>query len=538
MAASTPGHNAATVLLVDNHPQMREELRMLLQDDADLTVVGEAGDGREALEQVRALSPDVVVLGLTMPNMNGIEATRRILAEAPDTRVVALSIHAEKRCVDDMLKAGASACVLKDSAAEELVRAIHAVLRGEAFLSGPILVTVVSGYRKSMDVPAAAVEEDTVVSVEHILQTKLHHPVLPVDLVPRTKLIARLEAERARPLTLVSASAGYGKSVLVSSWLEQCDWPGTWLSLDEDDSDLRQFLIYFVAAVRSLFPQACEDSLGLGEAHELPPVTRLAAVLANELDALEQPFILVLDDYHRISVMSPVHDLLQQLLVRPPIPLHLAILSRRDPPLPLVTLRARGQVTEVRTEDLRFSKLETRLLIKNILGFTATDELLANLDDEMEGWVVGLQLMSLASRRSEDPGGFLMQQHGGTQQIQEFIAHEVIDRQPHGLRDWLLKSAILDRFCVQLCDAVCASGEDVETPPLEGGRFIEFLREKNLFVISMGTQGEWFRYHHLFQAALLCELTRRLAVDEIAALHMHASQWFESHGFIDEALQH
>ncbi len=538
MAASTPGRHAATVLLVDDHPLMRKGLRTLLQSDADLTVVGEASDGREALEQVRALSPDVVAMGLTMPNMDGIEAIRRILAEAPDTRVVALSVHAEKRFVDDMLKAGASACVLKDSAAEELVPAIHAVLRGEAFLSGPILATVVSGYRKSMDDPAAAVEEDTVVSAEPIQQTKLHHPALPVDLVPRTKLIARLEAERARPLTLVSAAAGYGKSLLIGSWLEQCDWPGAWLSLDEDDSDLRQFLIYFVTTVRSLFPQACEDSLGLSEAHELPPVTRLAAVLANELDALEQPFILVLDDYYRISVMSPVHDLLQQLLVRPPIPLHLAILSRRDPPLPLVTLRASQQVTEVRTEDLRFSKPETRLLIEKSLGFTATDELLAKLEDEMEGWVVGLQLMSLASRRSEDPGGYLMQPHGGIQHIQEFIAHEVIHRQPHGLRDWLLKSAILDRFCVQLCDAVCATGEDAETPPLEGGRFIELLREKNLFVVSMGTQGEWFRYHHLFQAALLCELTRHLAVDEIAALHMHASQWFESRGFIDEAIRH
>ena len=287
MAASTPGRHVATVLLVDNHPQMLKRLRTLLQSDAGLAMVGEASDGGEALEQVRALSPDVVVMGITMPNMNGIEATRRILAEAPDTRVVALSIHAEKRFVDDMLKAGVAACVLKDSAAEELVQAIHAVLRGEAFLSGPILATVVSGYRKSMDDPAQAVEEAAVVTAGQILQTKLYHPASPVDLVPRTKLIARLEAERARPLTLVSASAGYGKSVLISSWLERCEWPGAWFSLDEDDSDLRQFLIYFVAAVRSLFPQACEDSLGLSEAHELPPVARLAAVLANELDALE-----------------------------------------------------------------------------------------------------------------------------------------------------------------------------------------------------------------------------------------------------------
>ena len=542
MATPIPEGHCTTVLLVDDHPLMRQGLRTLLESAADFAVVGEAADGEEALDQVRALLPDIVVMDITMPNLNGIEATRRILAEVPGTRVVALSIHAEKRFVDDMLTAGAAAYVLKDSVPEELVRAIHAVLKGESFLSAPILASVVAGNHTSTDEPATAASEETaetaLMSAEPVLQTKLHAPVLPLDLVPRRNLIERLEAERARPLTLVSAPAGYGKSLLTSSWLERCDWPGAWLSLDEDDSELRQFLVYFVAAVRSLFPQACEDSLELAMTSELPRVPHLAAVLSNELDALEQPFILVLDDYHRISVMSPVHDLLKQLLVRPPIPLHLAILSRRDPPLPLVTLRARGQVTEVRTEELRFSKPETRLLIENTLGFTATDELLAKLDDEMEGWVVGLQLMSLASHRSEDPGGLLMQLHGGIQQIQEFIAHEVIDRQPHGLRDWLLKSAILDRFCAQLCDAVCATGEDAETPPLEGGRFIELLHEKNLFVISMGTQGEWFRYHHLFQASLLRELTRRLAADEIAELHRRASDWFEQRGLIDEAIRH
>ena len=539
---TTPKQQAATVLLVDDHPLMRQGLRTLLESEADLTVVGEAADGEEALEQVRALSPDVVVMDITMPNLNGIEATRRILADAPGTRVVALSIHAEKRFVDDMLKAGAVAYVLKDSVPEELVRAIHTVLKGESFLSAPILASVVAGYHKPADESATAASEETaetaVISAEPVLQTKLHPPVQPVDLVPRANLIERLEAERARPLTLVSAPAGYGKSLLIGSWLERSDWPGAWLSLDEDDSELRQFLVYFVAAVRSLFPQACEDSLELAMRPELPRVPRLAAVLSNELDMLEQPFIVVLDDYHLISVTSPVNELLHLLLVRPPIPLHLVILSRRDPALSLVTLRASGQVTEVGTLDLRFSKPETRSLLEKTLGYTASDAVLARLEGELEGWVVGLQLMSLAARRLEDPEAFLAQLHGGIQGAQEYMVHEVIDRLPPGLREWLLKSAILDRFCGSLCDAVCAKRDDAETSPLDGGRFLRTLLDDNLFVIPLDIQGEWFRYHHMFRDLLQSVLIHQLAADEIAALHMQASQWFESHGFIDEAIQH
>lgn len=542
MTTPIPEGHPATVLLVDDHPLMRQGLRTLLESAADFTVVGEAADGEEALDQVRALSPDIVVMDITMPNLNGIEATRRILADAPGTRVVALSIHAEKRFVDDMLKAGAVAYVLKDSVPEELVRAIHTVLKGESFLSAPILASVVASYHTSADEPATAASEETaktaLMSAGPILQTKLHPPVLPADLVPRTNLIERLEAGRARPLTLVSAPAGYGKSILISSWLERSDWPGAWLSLDEDDSELRQFLVYFVAAVRSLFPQSCEDSLSMTMASELPPVTILAATLANDLDMLEQPFILVLDDNHRISVMSPVNELLEQLLARPPIPLHLVITSRRDPPLPLVALRAKGQITDIRMQDLRFSKEETRSYLENTLRFSADEALLAKLDSKIEGWAVGLQLLSLASRSSGDPVGFLEHMPGGSQQSQKYMIYEVIEKQPPGLREWLLKSAILDRFCGSLCDVVCTERDDAETPPMDGDRFISTLCDENLFVIQLDAHGEWFRYHHLFQALLQRELSKRLVPGEIAELHSHASAWFENRGMLDQAIRH
>jgi DNA-binding NarL/FixJ family response regulator len=366
--------HTTTVLLVDDHALIRKGLRTLLESEAKIAVIGEAGDGQEAIDQVKLLAPDVTIMDIRMPNINGIEATRRILAEAPETRIIALSIHAEKRFADEMLRAGARAYILKDSAPEELVHAIHSVMRGESFLSAPILGTVVSGHREPTD---EAPEESAAAGL--ILQTKLHRPSTPPDLVPRRRLLEWLDAGRVRPLTLVSAPPGYGKSISISSWLETCDdWPSAWFSLDESDSSLRQFLGYFLAAVQSAFPQACEQTQSLVSAPQLPSFATLVASLGNDLDAIDRPFILVLDDYHRINAESPVNDLIHQLLAHPPIPLHLIILSRRDPPLQLLTLRAQDQITEVRMQDLRFDREESRTLLENISEFTIGD-------DDLEG---------------------------------------------------------------------------------------------------------------------------------------------------------
>ncbi len=530
----TTEQHTTTVLLVDDHPLMRRGLRTLLESEANIAVAGEAGDGQEAIDQVKTLAPDVTIMDISMPNINGIEATRRILAEAPETRIIALSIHAEKRFVDEMLRAGARAYLLKDSVPEELVGAIHSVMRGESFLSAPILGTVVSGQRE----PTNEAPEDNA-AVKPILQTKLHRPSPPPDLVPRTRVLEQLEAGRVRPLTLVSAPAGYGKSILISSWLETCcDWPSAWISLDKDDSNLRQFLGYFVAAVQSAFPQACEQTRDLVSAPQLPPLPALVASLSNDLDAIDKPFTLVLDDYYRIDAESPVHDLLHQLLAHPPIPLHLIIISRRDPPLQLHTLRAQGQITEVRMQDLCFDRGESRILLEKIPGFTIGDDALTNLQHEIEGWVVGLRLVSLTLRKLENRDGFLRKLHGGSQQIQEYLANEVIAQQSPLMQDWLLRSAMLDRFCEPLIQAVCTAETRAGAAATDRGKFIESLLVGNLFVIPLDTGDEWFRYHHQFQQLLLHELNRRMAPDEIAGLHSRASAWYESRGLIDEAIQH
>jgi LuxR family maltose regulon positive regulatory protein len=199
-----------------------------------------------------------------------------------------------------------------------------------------------------------------------LLRTKLHRPPIAANLVPRPRLLERLEWRRERPLTLLCAPAGYGKTTLVSSWLEASDWPSAWLSLDEDDNDLFLFLPYFLAAVQSIFPEAGRETLAMLKAATLPPNPVLARSLINELDEIETPFTLALDDYHHIR-QAAVHDLLSELLRHPPRPMHLVLASRREPSIDLTRLRARSQVTEVRTQELRFTKEETTAFLEHEL---------------------------------------------------------------------------------------------------------------------------------------------------------------------------
>jgi len=375
-------------------------------------------------------------------------------------------------------------------------------------------------------------------STDSVLRTKLHRPPLPVDLVEREEIVELLDRERARPLTLVSAPAGYGKSVLVASWLEHCDWVSTWLSLDVDDSDLRIFLTYVVFAMREIVPGVCEQSLALTKAADLPPLDTVAAVLGNELDAIDEPFVLVLDDYHRIDAASPVHELIEKLLAHPPIPLHMILVSRLDPPLSLVRQRALGQLTDVRVLDLRLSASETRSLLQNNLNCDASNAAVANLDRQLEGWAVGLKLVALALRNSSDPEDLLLRFRGGTHEMQSYLVGEVLATLPENVRDCLTKAALLDRFCASLCDAVCGTSDEENSEYLKGKEFLQSVYSANLFLIPLDGRGEWFRFHHLFQELLQRELFASLSAQEISALHMTASQWFEDRNFIDDAIRH
>jgi len=343
-----------------------------------------------------------------------------------------------------------------------------------------------------------------------ILSTKIYRPPLQPDLVRRPELLRRLDEGRSRPLTLVSAPAGYGKSALVSNWLEESDWASVWVSLDEGDSDLQRFLGYATAAIRERFPETLETTRDLSQTTQFPSTESVAAIVANEVNAIDRPFFLVLDDYNRIHAGSPVHDLLRILLYHPPIPLHLVMLTRRDPPLPLGRLRGLGQVTEVRMQELRFSASETGELLEQAAHIRASADAVANIDRELEGWAAGLRLMTLALERAPDPATFLAGFRGGTQQMQEYLVSEVLAGLPSTLRAWLLRSALLDRFCAPLCEALSGDLNGEEGQALSGASFMDQLQRANLFLVPLDGYGRWLRFHHLFQTLLQAEARRQL----------------------------
>ncbi len=308
--------------------------------------------------------------------------------------------------------------------------------------------------------------------------------------------------------------------------------------MDESDSDPGVFLEYVVEAVRTAAPGALEATHGLLHGSSLPPLSVLTRSLTNELDVLDDLVVLILDDYYRLGSSSKVHDLVAGLLEHPPRTLRLVLVTRSDPPLPLSALRAKGRMTEVRLQDLRFTDPEAVELLTVAADVTISGDALTNLQHEVEGWAVGLRLVSLALAHVANPDSFLRNLRGGLPHTQEYLFQEVLDWQPAKVRHNMLRTSILDRFCPDLVDAVCASDDAHGPSVLTGPDFLDRLQRGNLFMIALDSQGVWFRYHHLFQEILQRELRQEVDAEEIAALHARAGQWFESQGLIEEAVRH
>ncbi len=376
-----------TILLVDDHAMLRKGLRMLIEQEEGLCVIGEASNGREAIAQLRQDAPDIVVMDINMPDINGIEATRQIISDSPNTRILALSIHSGQTYVEEMLEAGAAGYLLKESAPEELIKAIHALKEGKGYLSADITDIVLSRLRQvrsAGDAPGGR-------SRERRLASKLMKPELPEKIVHRQELLKQLDLWRDRKLTLVVAPAGYGKSTLVCDWLNHSPEPNAWLSLDSSDNDLRQFLGSLIAALRRLFPAACRHLQILVDAANLPPCTMLAGALIADLEKLPQPFILALDDMHLVKVKT-VYDFLSQIISHPFRSMHLVIIGRQDPFLPLSTLRGVKDLSEIRTQALQFSQQEITLFLELAHEKIIEPKIAATWLERTNGWVTGLQL--------------------------------------------------------------------------------------------------------------------------------------------------
>jgi LuxR family maltose regulon positive regulatory protein len=338
-------------------------------------------------------------------------------------------------------------------------------------------------------------------------------------------------------LTLVSAAAGYGKSILISSWLDTSDRPGVWFSLDEQDNDLRRFLAHFLSAIHSVFPAAKLETHSMLNAPDLPPVPVLAHSLINDLDRVEGHFILVLDDFHLIHEKS-VNGFLRELLRHPPRFMHLVIISRKDPFLPISSLRARDMLVEVRTNDLRFSAEDTAEFLKLNLGDPVQDATSILLAEKTEGWVTGLRLAVLAMSGQKDLEHSLSGLTGTTRYVMEYLITEVLDQQSEAIRRFLLNSSILDRFCAPLCDRLNAPDESSGMDGIDGEAFTAWAMASNLFVIPLDTENRWFRYHHMFRQLLQKQMKRRYTPEGIDTLHNRACQWFDENGLIEEALRH
>ncbi|UCD99242.1 MAG: hypothetical protein JSV42_00530 [Chloroflexota bacterium] len=372
--------------------------------------------------------------------------------------------------------------------------------------------------------------EETTIS---LTQTKFYRPRIPTGFVARTRLLDQLNCNQGNPLTLLAAPAGYGKSTLLASWLEQVDCSNAWLSLDKDDDQLEVFLSYFLAAIDRIHPGAVRETLALVARGKLPPTNIIASTLTNELDNISGTFILVIDDYHFINQVS-IHDLINELLLHPPRGMVLVIATRSDPPLSMARLRGKGLVTEIRSYDLRFTTQETIELLYRLLGESIREADMQAIDRQFEGWVTGLRLAALTMHDPERVATVIERLHGDYQYVQDYLVSEVTDQLPKETRTFLMKTSILNQLNGSLCDAVVGLDE----PECDGQSYLEWLHEKNLFTVALDDRMGWFRYHQLMREFLQNELQKFYSPKEIAGLHIRASAWMTHNGWIEEAIQH
>ncbi|MCB0111291.1 MAG: NACHT domain-containing protein, partial [Caldilineaceae bacterium] len=309
-----------------------------------------------------------------------------------------------------------------------------------------------------------------------LLQTKLHIPLLRPQFVARPAITTKLLAGAVLPLTLIAAPAGFGKTTLISEWIAQTHQPVAWLSLDEEDNEPSRFLLYLVAALRSVHAHVGESTLASLKVAQLPPITALLTPLLNELSRLADSVVLVLDDYHLITA-APIHEALTFLIEHLPPTLRLIITTRIDPPLPLARWRVRGQLTEIRADELRFGTAEITAFFNQKMGFSLSSAEIAILEGRTEGWIAALQLAALSMQGRQNTAEFITAFSGSNRFIVDYLAEEVWRGLPAATQRFLMQTALLDRFCADLSAVV------TEQPNAQA--ILTVLEQANLFLIAL-----------------------------------------------------
>ncbi len=367
-----------------------------------------------------------------------------------------------------------------------------------------------------------------------LLKTKLYIPAKPASRVIRSRLVERMNDIPRKPLTLISAPAGFGKTTLLAEWIAQTSLPVAWLSVDQRDNDPYRFLSYLIAALESVQEGVGCEAQQLIQSTQMTPTHIILAAVLNELGKLVEPMVLVLDDVQFVT-HSAVHESLAYLLAHLPTNLHLVISTRADPPLQLGRLRATDQLLELRTQDMRFTPAEATQFLNDVMRLELSADEIEALEGRTEGWVVGLQMAALSLKKTENASGFIKAFSGSQRYILDYLMEEVLRSQPAPIQSFLLETSILDKFSGSLCDALVT--EESRQAGESGQTVLEYLERSNLFLIPLDDHKHWYRYHHLFVDLLRARLEQSSS-ERVSALHAKASQWFESQGYYNEAVEH
>jgi LuxR family maltose regulon positive regulatory protein len=369
-------------------------------------------------------------------------------------------------------------------------------------------------------------------SPQDVLATKIHVPRPPAGYVRRPRLTERLDRGLDRQVTLVCAPPGFGKSVLVADWCSGRAGGVAWLSLDNGDNDPARFWRHVAAALGQALDGAASMAALMGRIATGGTgafvADEVVGDLVNTVAGSVSEVSLVLDDYHVIEA-DEVNASVQFLVEHLPRQLGLTLISRADPRLPLARLRAQGELLELRENDLRFDADEAAALLRQVGGFDLPSEDTAALLARTEGWAAGLQLAGLSLQGRPDVGSFVEGFSGSHRFVLDYLAEEVLDRQPEAIRDFLLETSILERLSAPLVDAV--------TERSDGQEMLEAIERANLFLVPLDDVRQWWRYHHLF-ADLLRVRFRRQPQNRVQERHRRAAVWHDEHGQPERAVRH
>lgn len=361
-----------------------------------------------------------------------------------------------------------------------------------------------------------------------LLTTKLFIPKLRSATIHRNRLTEKLDNGLESKLTLVCAPAGFGKTTLLVDWISKSTRPVAWVSLDQTENDPVRFFKYLTGALQTIEKDLGNSTRSMLDVNEGFPIESFAANLISDISEFKTDFLLILDDFHVIDNPN-VYKAAEFILDNMPENMHLVISSRVDPPFPITRMKVQNQVTEIRPVDLSFNLEEISSFYNEIMELNLKDREIAVMESKTEGWIAGLQLAGISMKGNKDISGFIDAFAGDNRHVVDYLAEEVLNRQPDHIQQFLFQSSILSRFCAELCDAVTGRNDS--------RIILEELERINLFLIPLDDKRLWFRYHHLFGELMRQRLVEKYP-DTLNDLNLKASHWFEAQGEMEDAVNH